>query len=186
VAASAAAAAAAAAAADQAQAAAEAQEALEKEWEATIARGEEIDWRVPRQPVLPSHGPEQPGPQQPGPPNLGGAPYGPPIAPHLDRREAYTRLNTPAGAAEANARFMTTLRTNDLRKMRKEVKWYKPKRGADSHSRLYRVRGTGSHGSTNLTVNEACIEIWERYKQDWREVVILRGMGEEINIPAGH
>ena len=81
---------------------------------------------------------------------------------------------------------MEQLKRTELKRMRTEVKWYNPRRGADRSCRLYRRRGTGSHGSTKLTVNEACLEIWERYQQNWRDEIILRGPGEEINIPVGH
>ena len=165
----------------------------EAEPAATIAAGEEIDWRVPKRPSRAPKPPSPPdaGEAQHGPPlapnpnrgQAGEAQHGPPLANNPNRGQAMTRLNVPRRSAPV---VMEELRTRELRRMRKEVKWYRPRRGGDASSRLYRRRGHGGHGTTNLTVNQACMEIWERYGPSWREEIILRGPDEDINIPAGH
>lgn len=120
----------AAAAAAQAEAAAaataEAQAMQAAEWAATVARGEEVEWRV----HLRSDPPKVPT-------KAGGAQHGPPLAPHLNQREPITRLNTPRRAAPV---VLEQLRKKELKRMRTEVKWYRPRRGADASSRVYRRR----------------------------------------------
>lgn len=154
-------------AAAEAEARAAAQAAREAEWAATIARGEEIEWRV--QPSGEGHG-------------NGGrhSHHRAPIPPRAMGREPITRLNTPR---RAPPQTLEQLKKAELKRMVDEVRWYNPRRGHDKSTRLYRLLG-GGQGPTQLTVANACESIWERFDKHWRSSVILRDPGEPKNLPA--